>query len=116
MATILIDTGPLYAMADRDDDWHHRVVTFLESSQDALVVPATVLPEAAYLLERHLGAAAERKRIQSVVNGELAVEELTHPDYRRALEFLRLMRKHVLGSSMLPLRWLSGSKSPEFNY
>ena len=79
MATILIDTGPLYAMADRDDDRHHRVVTFLESSQDALVVPATVLPEAAYLLERHLGAAAERKRIQSVVNGELAVEELTSP-------------------------------------
>jgi uncharacterized protein len=97
LATILIDTGPLYAMADRDDDWHHRVVRFLESSQNALIVPATVLPEAAYLLESHLGAAAERKLIQSVVNGELAVEELTHPDYRRALEVLRTYEEARLG-------------------
>jgi predicted nucleic acid-binding protein len=55
------------------------------------------LPEAAYLLESHLGAAAERKLIQSVVNGELAVEELTHPDYRRVLEFLRTYEQARIG-------------------
>jgi uncharacterized protein len=92
-----MDTGPIYAMADRDDEWHHRVVRFLERSQDALIVPATVLPEAAYLLESHLGAAAERKLIQSVVTGELAVEELTLPDYRRALELLRTYEQARIG-------------------
>ena len=55
------------------------------------------MPEAAYLLESHLGAAAERKLIQSVANGELAVEELTHPDYRRALEVLRTYEEARLG-------------------
>ena len=65
MPPILIDTGPLYAMADRDDDWHHRVVRFLERSRDALVTPVTVLPEAAYLLATHLGSEAERKLVQS---------------------------------------------------
>ncbi len=92
-----MDTGPLYAMADRDDDWHYRVVRFLERSHDALIVPATVLLEAAYLLESHLGAAAERKLVESVGSGELAVEELTHADYRRALEFLRTYEEARIG-------------------
>lgn len=97
MPPILVDTGPLYAMADRDDNWHHRVVRFLERSHDALVVPVTVLPEAAYLLAAHLGPGAERKLIQSVVNGEMAVEELTLQDLRRTLELLRDYEEARLG-------------------
>ena len=89
MPPILVDTGPLYAMADRDDDWHLRVVRFLERSRDELVVPVTVLPEAAYLLAAHLGADSERKLVQSIVSGEMVVEELTLQDLRRALELLR---------------------------
>lgn len=89
MPLILVDTGPLYAMADRDDDWHHRVARFLERSHDELVVPVTVLPEAAYLLAAHLGPEAEQKLVQSVVKGELAVEELTLQDLGRTLDLLR---------------------------
>jgi hypothetical protein len=88
MPPILIDAGPLYAMADRDDDWHSRVVEFLERSRDELVIPVAVLPEAAYLLATHLGSEAERQLVRSVVNGEMAVEELTPHDLRRALELL----------------------------
>ena len=89
MPPILVDTGPFYAMADRDDDWHHRVVRFLERSRDELVVPVTVLPEVAYLLAAHLGPEAERKLVQSIVSGEMAVEELTLQDLGRTLELLR---------------------------
>jgi predicted nucleic acid-binding protein len=88
MPAILVDTGPLYAMADRDDDWHPRVVQFLKRSRDDLVVPVVVLPEAAYLLAAHLGAKAEQKLVQSIVNGEMALEELTLQDLRRALDIL----------------------------
>lgn len=97
MPPILVDTGPLYAMADRDDDWHHRVVGFLERSRDTLVIPVTVVPEAAYLLAAHLGPEAERKLIQSVVSGEMAVEELTLQDLRRALELLRSYEEARIG-------------------
>lgn len=89
MPPILVDTGPLYAMADRDDGWHLRVVRFLERSRDHLIVPVTVLPEAAYLLAAHLGPEAERKFIQAIVGGEMAIEELTLHDLKRALELLR---------------------------
>jgi predicted nucleic acid-binding protein len=88
MPAILVDTGPLYAMADRDDDWHARVVRFLGRSRDELVVPVAVLPEAAYLLGAHLGADAERKLVRSVASGEMALAELTVRDLRRTLELL----------------------------
>jgi hypothetical protein len=88
MPPILVDTGPLYAMADRDDDWHAPVVRFLERSRDELVVPVAVLPEVAYLLAAHLGPEAEQKLVRSVVNGEMTLEELTLQDLRRALELL----------------------------
>jgi predicted nucleic acid-binding protein len=89
MPGVLVDTGPLYAVADRDDDWHHRTVRFFETNRDDLIVPVSVLPEAAYLLAAYLGAAAERQLVQSVLSGELTVEELTSVDLRRTLELLR---------------------------
>lgn len=89
MAAVLVDTGPLYAIADRDDDWHLRTVNFTKTSRDEFVIPVSVLPEAAYLLAAHLGAEAEQKLVQSVVNGEMTVEELTIQDLRRTLELLR---------------------------
>lgn len=97
MASVIVDTGPLYALADRDDAWHHRTVRFVETTQDELIVPASVLPEAAYLLLAHLGPAAERQLLQSVLSGEFSVEELTHDDYRRALDILRRYESARLG-------------------
>jgi len=97
MALILVDTGPLYAMADRDDGWHDRVVKFLEESRDEIVIPVTVLPEAAYLLATHLGSQAERRLLQSIVNGEMTVEEITFQDLQRSLELLHRYEKARIG-------------------
>jgi uncharacterized protein len=88
MPPILVDTGPLYAMADRDDEGHSRIVRFLGRSRDELIVPVTVLPEAAYLLAAHLGPEAERRLVRSVADGELGLVELTIHELRRTLELL----------------------------
>lgn len=88
MSAILVDTGPLYAMADRDDDWHSRVVGFLKRSRDELIVSVAVLPEAAYLLATHLGPRAEQELVRSMLNGEMTLEEITLQDLRRILELL----------------------------
>ncbi len=56
--------------------------TFLENAKQAG-------PEAAYLVAAHLGAATEQKLVQSVVNGEMAVEDLTIQNLRRTLELVR---------------------------
>ena len=86
---LLLDTGPVYALADRDDAWHERVRDFLVLSRQPLVVPVSVLPEAAYLIRTRLGEAAERLFAESLAAGEISVEELTRADLRRTAELMR---------------------------
>ncbi len=86
--TLLLDTGALYAVADEDDAWHVRMRDFLEGQRAVLLVPVTVIPEAAYLLRDRLGHLAERRFAESLAAAELAVENLTSADVRRCAELL----------------------------
>jgi uncharacterized protein len=81
---LLVDTGVLYALADRRDSWHQRCVDFIEEEPERLLVPVTVLPEVAYLLHTRLGAAAEVAFINAIAARELDVESLKDVDVRRA--------------------------------
>src|ERR1700704_5993568 len=80
---LLVDTGVLFALADRRDAWHKKVRAYLESSAVALLAPVTILPEVAYLLRHRIGAHAERAFVASLADGELAIEELTRRDWKR---------------------------------
>jgi predicted nucleic acid-binding protein len=86
--SLLIDTGPLYALADADDDWHVRVRDFLRKDRRSLIVPVTVVPEVAYLIRKRLGVAAENRFAESLAAKEIAVENLTTADLRRSSELL----------------------------
>lgn len=55
----IVDTGPLYAAADADDDDHQASLRVLERRDLDLVVPALVVAEATYLIGRRLGPHAE---------------------------------------------------------
>jgi predicted nucleic acid-binding protein len=85
---LLVDTGVLYALADRHDDWHARVVSYLADVEESLVVPVTVVPEVAYLLHTRLGAGAEQAFVRSLVARELDVESLRDQDVIRAAAIL----------------------------
>ena len=80
---LLVDTGILYALADRSDAWHDRVLAYLESRRVALLAPITVLPEVAYLLRQRLGVPAEQAFIESLSRGEIAVEDVKRRDWPR---------------------------------
>ncbi len=74
MAMVIVDTGILYAIADRDDAWHEPVRSYLQAQGDTLLVPVTVLPEACYLLNQYLGRAAERRCVLSILQDEIKIE------------------------------------------
>jgi hypothetical protein len=80
---VLVDTGVLYALADRDDDWHERAVEYLAGTDELLLVPVTVIPEVTYLLKARLGDRAERQFVAALAAGELGVEPLTAADLMR---------------------------------
>lgn len=86
--TFLIDTGILYALADRKDKWHLRSARFIAESAGRLVVPSTVLPETCYLLNTCIGQAAEIAFIRAVIDRELIVEQVTAADLARAAEVM----------------------------
>ena len=81
---LLVDTGVIYALADRRDAWHKRVRAYLVANPDTLLAPATILPEVAYLLRTRIGADAERAFVGSVARGEIAVEPISRIDCGRA--------------------------------
>ncbi len=85
---LLVDTGPLYALADVDDDWHVRAAELLLRTRETLLVPVTVLAEVTHLLNLRLGAAAEGRFVASLAAGELTIEPLFRADLERAAELL----------------------------
>ena len=85
---VLVDTGPLVALADARDRFHSVVVRFAAETRDPLVVPVTVLPEAEYLITEKIGAYASLAMLRSVARDELQLEGLTPGDFTRSVQLL----------------------------
>ena len=82
--TVVADTGPLYALVDRTDAWHKRVVEWWRKNREPLVIPVCVLPEVCYLLNTRISSQAEAAFVRSLAKGELVVEPLESEDIVRA--------------------------------
>lgn len=85
---LLLDTGVIYALADRHDGWHQRVKAYLETVIEPLVVPVTVVPEVTYLIQTKLGSPTERAFVRSLTTHELDIEPLQQTDMTRAAALL----------------------------
>lgn len=97
IAPILVDTGIIYALADRSDAWHLRARTFVESYKGTLIIPATVIPEACYLLQTHLSPDAETAFIRSIVNRALRLEQVDEEDLNRSIEVMNAYSDLMIG-------------------
>ena len=80
---LIVDTGPLVATADRADKDHHACRALLEGDEGPLVTTALVIAEAAYLIDRQLGPAAEAALYASITSRQLLVENLEDSDWER---------------------------------
>lgn len=67
----VVDAGPLYAVADSDDDDHARSLAVLERTDLQLVIPALVITEATYLIGTRLGSQAEAAFLESLADFEI---------------------------------------------
>lgn len=85
---ILVDTGVLYALADRDDRWHGPCVAWLRGVSQTLLAPVTVLPEVTYLLRSRLGSPAEAAFVAALAAREIGVEALSGRDLERVVGLL----------------------------
>ena len=85
---IIWDTGPLYAAADADDKDHTRCVELMRRTPPPLLMPAPVLTEVGYLLEREKGARAEAAFLRSIRMGQVMMVPVAAVDLDRMAELV----------------------------
>lgn len=86
-ALILVDTGPLVALFDKDDAHHTRCVEALKGIRRSLVTVWPVLTEATYLLS--FSFLAQDSLWEFVERGGLQVVEVTTADIPRVRALMR---------------------------
>jgi uncharacterized protein len=96
---LVVDAGPLVATADRADKDHARCRALLEGDEGPLVTTAMVIAEAAYLIDRQLGAQAETALYESIISGELELTDLSREDWERIAELVAVYADMRLGGT-----------------
>jgi predicted nucleic acid-binding protein len=91
---VLVDTGPLVALFDRDDAHHARCVQALKSIRRPLVTVWPVLTEATYLLS--FSFQAQDDLWEFVERGGLRLAELSARDVPRIRALMQKYRDHPM--------------------
>jgi hypothetical protein len=86
--TTILDTSFLFALTDRSDRNHQRVLAMAQNTKDELVLPTAVLPEITYLITSRLGHKAMRQFVLSLTNKVVQIEPMLKEDVVRAYEVL----------------------------
>jgi len=94
---LIVDTGPLVAVADVDDADHDACDELLDTDPGPLVTTALVIAEAGFLIDRQVGPEGEAALVADVVEGRIVVEALTAADWQRTLELVRTYADLPLG-------------------
>jgi predicted nucleic acid-binding protein len=84
--TILADTGGIIALLDSDDK-HHAAVVRVTQNQE-LLVPATVLSEVNYLVNKYLGESVARSFLEALVDGYFHYLPVELSDIDRATKIM----------------------------
>lgn len=94
---IVVDTGPLVAIADADDQDHERCVAALAHASRPLIVPSSVVVEVCYLLERELGSHAEAAFLRSFRTSTFILANVTVADLERMADLVETYSDLPLG-------------------
>lgn len=99
-SAVLVDAGPLIALADADDGDHERCVELFQATTARLIVPSTIVAEVCYMLGSRCGAIVEAAFLDSLADDEMfEVVTPNHSDYRRMADLVRQYADFPLGGA-----------------
>lgn len=84
--SLVLDTGPILAMLDRDDPDHIRCVALIDSTREDLVIPAPVLVEVDYWCRKLLGTRVWTTFVDDIALGAYRLFNLDSRATQRAAE------------------------------
>ncbi len=76
--------GALYALYDSSDRLHVDFLRLFQRTDLSIVVPDMVLPEADYLIHKHLGREAQADFLEGLAGGFFTIETTSQPDWSAA--------------------------------
>lgn len=94
--TALLDTSFLFALTDRNDRNHIRVLNIAQTINETLVLPSVVLPEICYLIASRLGHGTMRRFLVELAASNIQLEPFTSTDLQRVNEILNQYRDSQL--------------------
>lgn len=97
--SLVVDTGPLVASADRRDRWHRESLELLATHPGQLIVPQLVVAETAYLLAERLGSRSALQFLGEIARGNLVTEPVAVVDWPRILDLAIRYRDFPLGTT-----------------
>lgn len=86
MKKILIDSGPLIALFDRNDKYHQASVEFIKKNRSELVTTLASITEVLHLLDFNRNAQIDF--LNWVDAGAVTVEAITTDDFQRIRELI----------------------------
>jgi predicted nucleic acid-binding protein len=84
--TLLLDAGPLVALADPAEPQRETILDVLTRETGDLVIPAPTTAEVDYLLGQRFGSAARRAFVSDLAAGRFSVASLERADYSTILD------------------------------
>lgn len=96
---MIIDTGVFVAAANASEPNHAACSGLLSEATETLVVPAMVIAEATYMIERASGPAAEAIFLRSMSSTRYVIHPPTAADLRRAAELVAQYADLPLGGT-----------------
>jgi predicted nucleic acid-binding protein len=103
---IVCDTGPIVALSNERDEHYstaNNLFRNLHMARETVLVPATVLAEVCYWLNKHGGPEVEAAFLDAVADGTFRLIDLTSEDVARMAERRRALRP----AARVPLRCMS---------
>ena len=93
----IVDTSALVALLRASEPQHAAVAAAIAAERGSLVVPLTVVVEAAQMVGSRLGPAAESAWLRGLAAGPWAIEPSAVPDLERAAELIDRHREADIG-------------------
>jgi predicted nucleic acid-binding protein len=81
---VVVDSGPLIALFDRDDRYHEKATRFLKAFRGQLLSNIAVITEVTHLLD--FSIKAQTDFIRWIANGAVTLVDVTNHDLYRIVE------------------------------
>lgn len=95
---LVVDAGPLFAVADEDDREHERCATLLHEFAGPKRVPVLTIAEVTHLMATRLHPDVELRFLAELTLGNLVVEPVHPSDWLRIAQLVEQYRDLPLGA------------------